>query len=181
MDSIRLFIRSNSLRKSKKRNSLTHQYQRTVSNNSSEINDLTIDNQSDQSSSSEKIKTFLSTQPCSTTTSLKVPSKPHFDIETCSGLSIPIPIPEYSTDALIAASASEAISNARSFTNHHPPLRRSSTLHNKRRQSWVGVHNHQHKFPLSSPLRRKKSYRYPTKIRKHSKEHLNRHPSEVNH
>jgi hypothetical protein len=175
MDSIRLFLRSNSFRKSKKRNSLKYQYVRT-SSNPGEINDLTIENQSDQSSSSEKIKSFLSTHPCSTTASLTAFPKPHFELETCSGLSIPIT--EQPVNTLIAASASESISNARSFTNHH--RRRSSILRNKRRRSCTAVHNHQHKLPLSPSIRRTNSYRYSDRIRKHPKENRIRRPSQVN-
>jgi hypothetical protein len=167
MDSIRLFFRSNSFRKSKPKD----QYLRTDSN-SSEIIDLIIENQSDQSSSSEKIKSFLSTHP-PTTTSLRPFPKLYFELETCSGLSIPIT--EHPGNTLIAASASESISNARSFTNHH---RRSSILSNKRRRSWTAVHNHHH-HPIS-PIRRTKSYRYPDRIRKHSKGKVIRHHSQVN-
>jgi hypothetical protein len=152
MDAIRLFLRSNSFRSS---NGETDQKNNSTPN-------LTIENEDNQSSSSEKIKSYFLTHPSSTTVLPKLP-KLHLELETCSGSSIS----EKPTDTNIAASAFESISNARSFTNHsYPTYRRSSLVENNElTRSWIVGQNIHHMLP---PIRRIKSYRYPTRIRKHS-------------
>jgi hypothetical protein len=185
MDTIRLFFYSKNVRNSKRSNDLQDQYLRTNSN-SSEINhsndNLSIE---DQSSSSEKMKSFFSSHPSSTTI---LSSFPLFrsQLETCSGFSTPTS--QHSTNPIIAASASESVSNARSFTNRQSSTRRrrSSILNNKRRRSWVTEQNIPRIASLSPPMRRTKSHRYPDRIRKHtiktkhSTEKLSRRSIQVN-
>ncbi len=182
MDSIRLFLRSNSFRNSKRRNDLTDQYLRTNSN-PGDINDLTIESQENQSSSNEKlsrenIKSFLSTHPSSTTRLSALPFH-HLQLETCSGLSTPTD--DRPVDVNMVASALDSISNAGELTDHSTLRRRRSSVGiSKRRRSWLVEHNNQQTF------RRAKSHRYADRIRKHSikrkrsTERVVRHSSQVN-
>jgi len=87
----------------------------------------------------------------------------NLELETCSGIS-----PPDAKDAIIAASASESVSNAFSFSNSRSSKRRSSIASRKRRQRRRSSVPEQHIQLLSSPMRRTKSYRYPERIRKHS-------------
>ena len=179
MDSIRLFLRSNSFRISKRKLDLKDQYLRTNSN-PGEINNLSLQTHNDQHSSSEKIKSFLSTHPSSTSVLTALP-KFYLELDTCSGLSTPSTEHHHPSNILIAASASESISNARSFTNHSSSKhRRTLVLNNQRRRSWIAEQNIHPKTTLSSAMRRTKSSRYPNRIRKHATEKLTRRHSQVN-
>jgi len=172
MDVIRLFIRSNSSRSTNGETNLINQEIPDEKNNSTP-NLLTIENEDNQSSSSEKIKSFFLTHPSSTTVHHQ-PPKFHFELETCSGSSTS----EQPTDTNIAASAFQSISNARSFTNHSSPTRRHQSFfleNNELTRSWIAGQTIHHMLPSSPPFRRIKSYHYPARIRKRSlkKKHSN--------
>lgn len=171
MDSIRSFLRSNSTRNVRGKSELANQYLRTHSTPDgihNSTNNLTVENDDNQSSSSEKlqseiVKSFFLAHPSSTTVIHQIP-KLHFELETCSGVSTA----EQPVDTTIAASAFESTANARSFTGHSPPkYRHSSIIDNDLTRSWIAQQNVHHR--LSSPsFRRTKSHRYPSRIRKHS-------------
>ncbi len=182
MDALRLFIRSNSSRNSNEETTLINQEIPDEKNNSTP-NLLTIENEDNQSSSSEKIKSFFLTHPSSTTVHHQLP-KFHFELETCSGSSTS----EQPTDTNIAASAFQSISNARSFTNHSSPTRRQSFFlkNSELTRSWIAGQSIHYMLPSSPPFRRIKSYHYPVRIRKrslkmkHSNGNLTRRYSQVN-
>lgn len=175
MDAIRLFFRSNSFRTSKVSTNLTPEYSRTISTpdeRNISNNNLSTEIDDNQSSSNEKlsrenIKSFLTTQSPSNSV-LSNLSATHFDLETCSGLSTPSS--ENGRHTIVAASASESISNALTFTNNHSSKRRrSSNFNDKRRRSWINEQTIHHPSSLSSPpFRRTKSHGHPDRRRKHS-------------
>lgn len=163
MDSLRLFLRTNSSRNSKKKLDLNDQYLRTNSN-PDRINCLML---AQQSSSSAKLQSFLSAHPSSAVDFVRPTKKPFFDLETCSGLSTPTS--EHSrSNHQIAASAAESICNVRSFTNH------------SRRKSWNKHYHRRRQISLSPPMRRTKSYRYAERLRKSASERTTRRHSQVN-
>lgn len=122
MDTIRLFFRTNSFRNVSRKNET----------NLIEKDKLSRDN----------IKSLISS---SSSSSLSSRSKLNsFQLETCSGLSIPLII-----EPNIVASASESISNASSFTK-------------ERRHSW----NVQHNISFHPSIRRTKSFYHTNRIKK---------------
>ena len=174
MDTIRLFLRTNSFRNLPKQKVIVATYNRSYSNpveiNASN-NDLSIATEDKQNEklSGENIKTFISTQhPTSSSVLSRLPLL-NMELETCSGLSTETS--EKSKDSIIAASASESISNAFSSTNSHSSKRRSSLLTRKRRQrrrSSISEPHIHHMEPLFTSIRRTKSQRYPDRVRQHS-------------
>lgn len=173
MDTIRLFLRSNSLRLSKRKTSSTSKSSPNEFTQD-EPND-SLDNEDNHSSSSDKIKPFITHSASSSL--LPHLSVCQLDFESCSGLSTPSS--DLGRSALVVASASESISNALSFTdNHSSKRRRSSHGNDKRRRSWVTEQNIHH---TSQPFRRTKSHRPPDRIKRHSIKSKQQHkPSEVN-
>ncbi len=169
MDTIRLFLRSNSFRNSQIKSEINQNNSPITSNiisidnknslNENENNEILIRrNSSNEKLSRDNVKSFLSRHPSSSSLSSRLPCSSS-QLETCLGLSIPL-----STNTNIVASASASISNARSFTSDH-----YSKEHRKRRQrrrhSWTPEQNLHHR---SSQMRRTKSHHYPDRIRKHS-------------
>jgi hypothetical protein len=148
MDAIRLFFRSNSFRTSKVSTNLTPEYSRTIS--TPDERNISNNNLSTEIDDNQSL------------------SSTHFDLETCSGLSTPSS--ENGRHTIVAASASESISNALTFTNNHSSKRRrSSNFNDKRRRSWINEQNIHHSSSLSSPpFRRTKSHGHPDRRRKHS-------------
>ncbi|CAF1038507.1 unnamed protein product [Adineta steineri] len=175
MDTIRLFLRSSSFRDSKRKKNTTADYSRTIST-TDETNDsnnnFSIDMDDGQSSSNEKLSRHniqsLLTNSTSTSFGSHL-SVPRLDPETYSGLSTASS--ENLMSTTVAASASESVSNANSFTNHDPSKRRRS-LHRseKRRRSRIIIEpDFSQTSSLSLPLvRRIKSRRHPERIRRHS-------------
>ncbi|CAF5019478.1 unnamed protein product, partial [Rotaria sp. Silwood1] len=182
MDTVRLFFQSKSFRQSKRKLSLKSQYSQTILkpdtiNNSN--NNLSIDTDDTQSSSSDKlsreiIKSFLSTHPSSTSILSNSPLI-YFELESCSGCATPL-LSDPTKDALVASNVSELVSNVREFTNMYSSKRRrylkinNNNNNNKRRQRRVSsCHNRNihHTSLLQSSLRRTQSNRYPDRIRKH--------------
>jgi hypothetical protein len=171
MDAIRLFLRTNSFRSTPNEKLVTATFTRSLSNpdeTDGSNNNLSLTTNDKESSSNEKlssenIKSFLSTHPSSTSVLSHLPLL-NMELETCSGLSTETP--EKTKAAIIAASASESISNVRVFTNR----RRSSLPTHKRRQrrrSSLSEQQIHSTVPLSSPFRRINSHRYPDRIKKH--------------
>lgn len=161
MESLRLFLRSNSFRNSKKKKK--NQYLRTNSN-PDRINSFMF---AQSNSSNTKLQSFLSTHPSSSST-VEYPcrSKPYFDLEICSGLSTPTS-EHCRSHHCIAANVSESIANVHSFT-----------VRRRRRTSWKK--NYHRRISLSPTMRRTKSYRYTERLRKSSSEKITRRYSQVN-
>ncbi|CAF1637877.1 unnamed protein product, partial [Adineta ricciae] len=169
MDTIRLFLRSNSIRFSKRKTSSTSKSSPNEFTQD-EPND-SLDNEDNHSSSSDKIKPFI-THSASSSVLSHLPVF-QLDFESCSGLSTPSS--DLGRSALVVASASESISNVLSFTNDYSSKRRRSSHGNdKRRRSWVAEHNIHHTSP---PFRRTKSHRHPDRIRRHSTKLKHQHKS----
>jgi hypothetical protein len=175
MDTIRLFLRSNSFINSQIKTDLNR---KSLSIKSDIINPID-ETLTERSSSSEKcsrdnIKSFLSTHPSSSSLSSCIPFNSS-QLETCSGLSIPLS--NNSTESNIVASASESISNARSFTSED--YSKEHRRKRQRRHSWTSEHHHHHHH-ISSTLRRTKSHRYSDKTKKYSTEIVKRKVIQVN-
>ncbi|CAF3759864.1 unnamed protein product [Rotaria sordida] len=182
MDTVRLFFNTKSFRRSNRKLSLSGKYSQTIlkpDEVNSSNNNLSMDTEDNQSSSSDKIcsetiKSFLSTHPSSTSTLSNSPLV-HCELETCSGLAISS-LSDHTNNTLVAPNVFELVSNARTFTNIYPLKRRRSLKfnnnNNKRRQrlrsSGPERNIHCTSPLLFSPLKRSQSNRYPDRIRKHS-------------
>ncbi|UJR07617.1 hypothetical protein I4U23_011906 [Adineta vaga] len=164
MDTIRLFLRSNSLRLSKRKTNTSPKFSPTEFTQD-EPND-SLDNEDNQSSSSDKIKSLVTNSASSSGLS-KLPMF-SLDSETWSGLSTHSS--DHAKSSIIAASASDSMSNALSFTNSHSSKRRRSSHGNDiRHRSWINEQNMHTISSLSSPpFRRTKSHRPSERIRRHS-------------
>ncbi|CAF3257477.1 unnamed protein product [Rotaria sp. Silwood2] len=183
MDTVRLFLQTKSFRRSKGSLNLKTDCSQTILkqdevNNSN--NNLSVDTEDTQSSSSEKlsletIKSFLLTHPPSTSIISNSPLVP-FELETCSGVATSST--DHRKDILIAPNLFDLVSNARAFTNIRSSKRCQSfklnnhynNNNNKGRQrrpsSWPDQ-NIYYGSPLMSSLRRTQSNRYTDRIRKH--------------
>lgn len=182
MDTVRLFLYSKNFRRSKKKSNSKLKNCETIStpeeiDKSNSLNNLSIDIEDNQSSSSDKlsrenVKTFFSTHPSSTSIVSNSPVG-HCELETCSGNSTLLS-PKSTTEFLIAPSVSHLVSNARSFTNISSVKRHRSLILNnnykrkQRRRSSAPGRNFSARSPiLLSSIRRTQSARYPNRIRKH--------------
>jgi len=182
MDTIRLFLHSNNFRNSLIKNDFNSKTITNIDNNTNSLietknNEILIRrNSSSEKLSPDNIKSFLSSHPSSSSLSSGYLLNSS-QLETCSGLSIPL-----SNYTNIVASASASISNARSFTsdNYSTKIRKRKV----RRHSWTDQENLY--YTLSSPIRRTKSFRYQDRIRKnliiqkYSTEKIRRRIVEVN-
>ncbi|CAM4825661.1 unnamed protein product [Rotaria magnacalcarata] len=176
MDTIRLFLRSNSFRNTKIRTDLNSKSLPIRSNIIEKDNDsLLIENDKNEilirrSSSNEKlsrhnVKSFLSTHPSSSSLSSNFQSVSS-QIGTCLGLSTSSSNNKKSPN--IVASASAAISNVRSFTNENSLKDRRNRR--QRRHSWTNERTFHNISSLSSSfaVRRTKSHRYSDRTRNYS-------------
>ncbi|CAM4857378.1 unnamed protein product [Rotaria socialis] len=181
MDTIRLFLRSNSFRNTKIRTDLNSKSLSITSNIiDKDNNNLLIENDKNEilirrSSSNEKlsrdnVKSFLSTHPSSSSLSSNFQSVSS-QIGTCFGLSSPSSNNKRSPN--IVASASAAISNVRSFTNENPLKDRR--IRRQRRHSWTNERNFHNISSSSSSfaVRQTKSHRYSDRTRNYSFIHKN--------
>ncbi|CAF0951180.1 unnamed protein product [Adineta steineri] len=166
MDTIRLFLRSNSFRNSPIKPDGNSRNSSITSNFIDIDNDTLIETEIRRNSSSEKFKSFLSTHTKSSSLSSRYPNR-YSQVETCSGLSIPL-----SNNTNIVASASESISNARSFTlNNNHQIK-------PRRHSWTTGEQKIHH--VSSSIKRSKSHYYSERMKKYSKDKKRRRTIQIN-
>jgi hypothetical protein len=174
MDTIRLFLRTNSFRSFPKQKVIIATYNRSQSspyeiNDSNDDFSIVTEDKQNEKLTRENIKSFISTQhPTSSSVLSRLPLL-NLELETCSGLSTETS--EKSNNSIIAASASESISNAFSSTNSRSSKRRSSLPTRKRRQrrrsSIPEQHIHYIQPPITS-VRRTRSQRYSDRLRNHS-------------
>jgi hypothetical protein len=159
MDTIRLFIRTNSVRNSR----IKIDTNSKTDSNSNSINETQIDEFSNEKLSRDNIKSFLSSHPSSTSLSSRSPlnSSKIGRSSTLSNSSL--------INTNIVANASATISNAHSFTNDH--YYNKYTKRKQRRHSWTGEDYIHHisstrrtkSFPNTDQRRRNSiKYKYST-------------------